>query len=317
MTRAVLLPSGADPFLIAYWMRHYKTWKDSIDELHVAVCGQVPDDVLAYIKATIEDVGGTMYHFPRRTAHGLALSFLFSQTSADYILLMEDDAFIRKPEVIEASFAAVESGATDIIASPRESYASVSVIGAARLRFGDEPQGLAFWPCFLFVSRAHLEATDKVFDGTIWPAGATILGTRLDEEAVTDTFIWASYQLREQGLNVRLEDGYRMGANIPDTAPWFHVGSLSSGHGWSWLNPNMEPDWYAEQIQQWQGLPFGEAAKRMAWWQRTWDRWDGGIPEYHAAYGDGIRQFMEDFRVDPQQVAGLRGSYNYLVTWPE
>lgn len=317
MTRAALLPAGADPFLNAYWLRHYRTWADEVDELHVAVCGKLPDEVIDYIGASVASVPhATMWYIPERMKHGQVITYLLGLTKSDHIMLIEDDAFIRKPGAIDAAFEALENGSTDLVACPRDSYASGNVIAAARKEFGDEPRGLAFWPCFLFVSREALEATDRLFDSKLWDAGDTILGTALTEPGSADTFIWASYQLREMGLRVSLRDGFRIGDPIPPDAAWFHVGSLSSGHGWGWQN-DMTPERYAQEIEQWRGLPAGETAKRMAWWQRAWDHWDGGIPEYHEQYGAGIRQFMADFGVDQHEVDALRASFDYLVTWAE
>ena len=317
MTRAALLPAGSDPFLNAYWLRNYRTWADEVDELHVAVCGPLPPEVVDYTRVCVEAVPhATMQHLPQRTKHGQALTLLLGQTSADHIVFVEDDAFVRRPGSIAATFELIERGETDVIACPRDSFASDSVLAAARRRFGDEPRGLAFWPCYLFVSREHLEATDRIFDSTLWPAGSTILGTTLNEDAAADTLIWASYQLREQGLRVSFREPYRIPEPIPSDAPWFHVGSLSSGHGWGWQN-DMTPERYAQEIRNWVGLPAGETAKRMAWWQRAFDHWDGGIPDYHAAYGAGIRRFMADFGVNQDEVDALRASFDYLITWAE
>ena len=71
MTRAALLPAGADPFLNAYWLRHYRTWADQVDELHVAVCGDIPAEVIRYTAECIKSVPhATMHYFPERTKHG-------------------------------------------------------------------------------------------------------------------------------------------------------------------------------------------------------------------------------------------------------
>jgi hypothetical protein len=317
MTRAALLPASADPFLNAYWLRNYRTWADEVDELRIVVCGALPTEVVDYTRSCVAAVPhATMTHLPQRTKHGQVLTLLLSQTEADHVLLIEDDAFVRRPGAIAEAFGILERGEVDLIGCPRDSYASEAVIAAARRAFGAEPRGLAFWPCFLFVSRSHLEATDRLFDSVLWDAGDQILGTTLTEPASADTFIWASYQLRAMGLSVSLRDGFRLGDPIPTDAPWFHVGSLSSGHGWGWQN-DMTPERYALEVQQWRGLPAGEAAKRMAWWQRAWDHWDGGIPAYHAEYGDGIRTFMADFGVGQNEVDRLRASFDYLVTWAE
>jgi hypothetical protein len=317
MTRAVLLPAGADPFLNAYWLRHYRTWAAEVDELHIAVCGALPDDVLAYTQNCVDAVpNATMHHFEERTRHGQVLTFLLEQTEADHILLMEDDAFVRAPGVIAEAFGVIERGEVDIVATPRDSFASANVIAAARKALGDEPRGLAFWPCFLFASRGCLGATDRVFDSTLWPVGSELLGTTLTEPGTADTFIWASYQLRAMGLSVSLRENHRIPEVIPDDAPWFHVGSLSSGHGWVWQT-DMTPDRYTQEVEHWKGLPSGEAAKRMAWWQRAWDRWDGGVPEYHEAYEAGFRRFMADLGIGQGEVNHLRTGFDPLVTWDE
>jgi hypothetical protein len=280
------------------------------------VCGPLPPEAVAYTQAAVEAVGGTMYHIPKRTEHGHVLTFLLDQTQADHVLLIEDDAFIRRPEVIDEAFYSIERGEVGLIGCPRNSYATENVIDAARKRFGDVREGLAFWPCFLFTSREALAATDRDFGGTRWKAGDTVLGTTLTEPAIADTFIWASYQLREQGLSAQLRDGQRLGDPIADDADWFHVGSLSSGHGYLWQG-DMPAERYAAEIEHWKGVPASEAAKRMAWWQRAWDCWDGGIPDYHAAYEAGFRQFMDDFGVSQAQVDYLRAGYDSLVTWAE
>lgn len=319
MTRAALLPAGADPFLNAYWLRHYRTWADEVDELRMAVCGPIPPEVIEYTQACVDAVPHASVTFlPERTPHGKVLTLLLEQTSADHVLFVEDDAFVRQPSAIAAAFGSIECGDTDLVGCPRDGYASESLIAAARRRFGDGLRGLAFWPTFLFVARSALEATDRVFDGTMWSAGDRFLGTTLSEPATADTLIWASYQLRDQGLRVTLREPYRIGDPVPIDAPWFHVGSLSSGHGYSWQNAKPQsPEEYAAEIAHWQRLPAGETAKRVSWWQRAWDNWDGGIPDYHEEYGAGMRQFMADFGVTQGDVDGFRVSFDYLPTWAE
>jgi len=311
MKTAALLPTTGDPLLARYWVNNYRQkWQGEVDELRVLINGPTADAAQIYHDA------GAKVTITGPMGHGQALNVLMAQTDADAVMLIEDDAFVRRPGVIGDAFAAIERGEADIIACPRDSYASESVVAAGRRRFGDEPLGLALWPCFLFTARAHLEATDRVFDSTLWDAGDAILGTTLDEPASADTFIWASYQLREMGLTIRLEEMHRVGEAIGPDAPWFHIGGLSSGHGWGWLN-DWTPERYAQEIVNWADTPSAEIAKRMAWWQRAWDHWDGAIPEYHEAYGAGMRRFMADFRVDQREVDALRASFDYLVTWAE
>jgi hypothetical protein len=319
MTRAVLLPAGADPFLIAYWLRHYRSWAAYVDELHVAICGPIPSEVRDYIEACADAVGVTTFsHFAKRTPHGQVMASLLGSTSADHVMFVEEDAFIRKPEVVRDSFAALENGDTDLIGCPRDGYASESIVNAARRRFGDGLRGLAFWPTFVFASRAHLEATDKRFEAIVWDPGDAILGTTLIERATSDTFVWGSYQLRDQGLRVTLREPYHVGEDVSSDAPWFHVGSLSSGHGYLWQSGKPMPaEQYAAEVEHWKRLPAGETAKRVAWWQRAWEHWDGGIPDYHEEYGAGLQKFMADFGVTQGDVDGYKVSYDYLPTWAQ
>lgn len=319
MTRAALLPAGADPFHLAYWLRHYRTWADSIDELHVAVCGAIPPQVIEYLQRIIGAIpNATMHYFSVRTDHGRVIEFLVEQTLADTVVLLEDDAFVRDPGIIDEAFGKIESGAADVIGSPRNGYASQSLISAATAKFGEEPDGLALWPCFLFARLADLNGTDGRFGGTNWRQGDRYLDVTLSDEAHADTFIWASHQLRDMGLSVELRDGHRLSEReISSSAPWFHVGSLSQGHGNMWQNPRLTPEWYAQERLMCTMLPGNELPRRVAWWTRFWEKWDGCLPDYHAEYGEGLRTFIRDFMVDERYAEGLRGSYNYLVTWPE
>ena len=317
--RAALLPTGADPFHIAYWLRHYKTWADSVDELHVAVCGPIPRQVIEYIGRIIGELpNATMHYLSHRTDHGKVLEFLLEQVSSDTVLFMEDDAFIRKPEVIDEAFSRIESGEVDVVGSPRNGYATQALISIATNRFGDEPEGLAFWPTFLFARTKNLLATDGRFGGTNWMPGDDFLGWRLGDFANADTFIWASYQLRAQGLKVELRDGHRLSERPMDHGvPWFHVGSLSQGHGNMWQNPLLTPEWYIHEREMCVRLPGYELPRRVAWWQRMWEKWDGCLEAYHTEYGEGLRKFIYDFMVDERTVEGLWREYAPLVTWPE
>lgn len=315
MTRAALLPAGSDPYLLAYWLRHYKAWAGSVDELHIAVCGVLAPDVLAYIEAIIDDAGGILYHLPR-TAHGVVLEYLVSKTQADYLLLCEDDAFIRKPGEVAEAFGAIESGTVDVIATPRDSFATKEVVQAAQKRFGED--ATAFWPCFLFVSRENLLKTDGDYSGTIWEAGDTVpsLNHVCLAENCADTFVSASWQLRDLGLRVELRDNHRVVGPVDWVdPPWFHVGSLSSGYGYMWMG-NMKPKVYVQQIGILQTI-LDDAYNRMSWWQRAWSCWDGSIPEHHAAYEAGFRRLMDDVGLTQEGVDATRQAFDRLVTWAE
>ena len=54
MSRAVLLPAGSDPFVLAYWLRNFATWSQYVDRLYIAICGPLEPEPLAYIKGTLK-----------------------------------------------------------------------------------------------------------------------------------------------------------------------------------------------------------------------------------------------------------------------
>ena len=57
--------------------------------------------------------------------------------------------------------------------------------------------------------------------------------------------------------------------------------------------------------------------KRMSWWQRVWERWDGALPEHHAAYGRAIADYMTGTGMNQADVDEWRRLFDQLVTWPE
>jgi hypothetical protein len=311
--RAVLLPAGSDPFVLAYWLRNFATWSKYVDRLDIAVCGALEPEPLAFIKATVKKYPKAhATYIPHRTDHGETITRLFEKSKADTILLMEDDAFIRTPEVIDEYFKFAEAGG--IVATTRGGYAASEVINVATEKFGDPN---SFWPCFVFVSRDALEATDHHFSGKVWEPNSYIFDHQMREAAGADTFVWASYQLRAQGLTEKLIDNHRLsGQWVPEDAPWFHVGSLSSGHGLMLLGEIDEVRWRFE-IDGFQRLPPGNAAQRLAWWMRVEQFAGDGIPEYRQRYREAIERVRYFVGVPEKDVEASRQFDDRWITWNE
>lgn len=319
MTRAALLPAGADPFLNAYWLRHYRTWAGEVDELRMIVCGADPE-VTAYMTDLAAELPNVALSFGPRADHGAMIGRLIDETDADHVLLIEDDAFIRRPGAVGEAFRAIEDGKTDLVACPRGS-GTPALVDAVNGRYGSQTapatneEGPFYWPCFLFARRADLLATDRRFGAGEIADIERVLGTTFGEPQATDTFGWTSIQLRDMGLRVRIEAQFR--AQLPllagwGDAPWFHVGSLSSGYGLYLMGPEQHAghfDAIRDDLYDWN--------KRMSWWQRVWDRWDGALPELHEAYGEAIREYVAATAMDLGIVAQWRSGFDGLVTWDE
>jgi hypothetical protein len=331
--RAALLPAGGDPFLLAYWLRHYRTWADEVDELRIVVCGQNDPTVQAYISARVAEVPhASVEFFAGRTDHGAVLRHLVDATSADLVVLCEDDAFVRHPGVIASRFALIERGELDIVGTARGNAGPNLLARAAQLwgepeQTGSGETGLSLYPCFLFARKADLPAN---LGASNWKTGEYIecLDYTTTQEEAADTFCEATWFLRHAGLRIRAESAYRSdaahfgpgrrmvdgGTNTGD-APWFHVGSLSSGYGCSFMvDQQNDGYWRLVEIVR----PKGELydwEKRMSWWTRVADMTQGDLPAFHDAYRASLDQFMHDVEADPAGVARWRANYDPLVTW--
>lgn len=325
--RAALLPAPGDPFMLAYWLRNYETWRDQVDELVVCVNGQTDPEVIAYDQRIIEAVGGRMIHSPYTLGHDGAMLRLLENTEAELIVMCEDDAYVRHPEAVGASFAKIESGETDIVGSPRhEDYAG------AWQEWGDYvPGDLAelrhgLWPAFLFIRRADLLATDKVFGDRAWPRGGNIQGWGYVGPAVCDyvgiaaefvhldTLFGTTFQLRSAGLrtdlvhHVRLYDPKATEDWLAEDPPWFHVTNLSTLNGvTAGGDPSVLPD-----MDEHGGL----WTRRVAWWLRTYHHSDQETPG-HAVFGVQLGDFITRTGMRPEDLAAWFARFDPWVTWDE
>lgn len=322
MTRAVLLPMGGDPFLDAYWFRHYGTWADQVDELRVIVCDQPDPEIQAYIKGQADALPNAAVRFQPRTDHGEMIRILLEETDADIVMLCEDDAFVRFPAIIGRAFSEIESGEVDVIGCPR-STGSDGILSWAKAKYGDwvtesGESGPILWPCFLFAKREDLIRTDRRFGAWGWKPEEDILGQTFPTEEALDTFGWATLQLREIGLRIRAVSNYRAQlwrlADWAGEAPWFHIGGLSVGHGLHLLGGES-----ADRAAQWEAMRGDQHdwQKRISWWQRVLEKWDGALPEYHAAYRLALGELMVGAGIDREGVAAWRSGFDSLITWAE
>ncbi len=323
--RAALLPAGADPFLVAYWLNHYeRVWSSEVDELRVQVSGLMErnDGTREYLEALPKPANVVMTFSGARVDHGQVIARLLSETSADHVMLCEDDAFVRRPGVVAEAFRRVESGETDIVASPRAT-ATPNVLYAASRAFGWQvsPSGEAgpfMWPCFLFTRRSALESVETGFSVHHWLPGDSIKGTGqiAIEEGDADTFAAASMDLMEKGYRVHWTSQYRsdeMEMGSWHDAPWFHVGSLSASTEYL-LNKRLpidRPEWIADVRTS------SDWVKRVSWFRRLLDCSDGGLPEVHAQYRAELEAMVRDASISEESINRWTRLFDPFVTWPE
>jgi len=155
-----------------------------------------------------------------------------------------------KSGIVDWCFTQIESGLFDIVGSKRGSCHD-EILEAARRIYGicyegEGDQGPNFWPNCFFASRQLLLATDRDYNSRAWTQGEIITPLN-DYEVVapvisSDTFVWASLQLRAMVPENRIcyfpqyhahPDDYKHYEQkrylFDGHAPWCHIGSLSSG----------------------------------------------------------------------------------------
>ncbi len=217
MRRAALLPTPGDPFLVAYWLRNFRVWRREVDVLRVLVNGQADCHALDLIAAEVAAAGGEFDWLPEMTDHGVLLGELIDGCDADTVLLVEDDAYVRNPQMVAACFQRIERGEVEVVGSPR-GCASAFLLERAERRWpelpatGTEDTGHALWPSFLFARRETLLATDRNFGAQSWQAGELVPGlrARAPEPVSADTFVATSYQLRDRRVPIALVPQYRL-----------------------------------------------------------------------------------------------------------
>jgi hypothetical protein len=281
--RAALLPTPGDPFMLAYWLRNFETWHQEVDELIVYVNGQRDPEAVAYDRRIIEEHGGRMLYSPDTVGHDGALLGLLLETSAEYVVLCEDDAYVRKPIMVGVSFVGIEDGKYDIVGSPRhEDYAGQTMEWGPYTPGALDELRHGLWPAFLFARRNDLLATDRIFGDRAWPRGGNIPGWGYVGPAACDyigiaaefvhldTFFGTTFQLRAAGLrthlvhHVRLYDPKATEDWLAEDPPWFHVTGLSTlPPVLDGTDPATLPDMDAHG---------GLWTRRMAWWELVTQR---------------------------------------------
>jgi hypothetical protein len=340
-SRAVLLAYPGDPFLLNYWLSFFDNgWAQYVDALYIGLNSPVEDAVLAYIYARIEQsrvkTGVTIVvEYQNHMAdHGPTINKLLDLCTQDYVMMIEDDGFIFKPEVVDWAFTELESGRYDIVGSKRGSC-SEEITHAAFKKWGisyegEGDQGPNFWPNFFFTKKEILLQTDRNFAAKAWHKGdyiAELDYTVLGDVIYGDTFVNTSIQLRGlipqhrikytpqyHGHPEDLMHAQRGKYLFDGVAPWTHVGSLSSGISgvlrdefnrpldrrtvaMAEEKTTFPPEWCQSDMEKM------EWERRVQWWLTFYNRFgevlpqleNPGIEDFYKVYGRAIEQIINQF----------------------
>lgn len=274
MSRATLLPTPGDPFLIQEWLRHWRSWEGVGGQLYVGISWPQPEDVVERIRADVEDVGGILVYDGLYYQHGGNLRRLIDLVTEEHVLFMEDDFYVRAPDRVDAYFHQVESGEVDVV-GPVRGNGTQELLDACKER---EWEGTGMWPHLVFARTEEIRSLTQTFDAPVWEPGDMIVGLwwRVPGPDIcsADTFHAAALELwGRPGMRFRDVQPYA-GEGVDS---WFHIGSLSSG-----------PDLRYAPLEEVKAQAPGWAP-RVAWWGLCADRWTGGLDERHAAYREQVQ----------------------------
>ena len=347
-SRAAILPFPGDPFLLQFWLKNfYSIWSDEIDKLYIICNTPVEQEVAEYIEKLCQNPKIDYTYIDHHIQHGDALRIGLEKATEDYVMLVEDDAYILRSGMVDECFAHIEGGLFDIVGSKRGSCDEEISKEAQRLYGisyeGEGDQGCNFWPNFFFMKRELLLSTDRDFNSRAWVQGEII--APLDGYAVaapvisSDTFVWASLQLRAMIPEDRIfyvkqyhahpsdMEHYQRGTNLFDGfCPWMHIGSLSSGPSGAIMDDQgrsiskrtrEEPHGPTVLPQSWCDVNSDfakmEWERRVQWWLMFWELRDpDAIPEYAALYKAGLDQLISQFQLNIRRIQQRQKVYRTI-----
>lgn len=275
--RAALLPTTGDPFVVAHWLRNYDLWRGEVDELVVLINSAAGD--LPQARRAVEAAGAKAVVLDVALGHGNAIKRLLDETTADLVVLCEEDAFVRHAGAVAAAFDRIEAGTVDVIGSPRgEDKDGDSFIWGEYDPTDPMEVRRTLWPAFLFCRMADLRATEQNFGDRRWMVGDIITGLGPCTAEMADivgvapdrihleTFAGTTFELRAHEKRIELVHHVRIAELaaakhwLADDPPWFHItGSTTMPHVWGSLPPEQIPDY---------GPGGGQWVRRIAWWER-------------------------------------------------
>ena len=297
-----------------------KYWYEEIDRLYINYNNHVgaPVEVVSEFLATVsKDPKVHLIYHPRGIGNGVPITEMLQVAKEENLLLLEDDFFIFTSGKVDEFFKRIESQEVDVLGSPRYAYGEVA--DAAKNKYnldysGLGDKGFGWWPTGFFCKREDLMKTDLDFASNKYAKGQYFkeLDHTFVEDCYTDTFTWASIQLRYLGVRsedipqfhfspTEVEDKKNKIMNWVDgnTPFWWHAGSLSSGWG-GYLLDSM-PDTSNENAVL-------EIESRCAWWKFCADVSDG-FSSFRIKYQEGVENLVNRGNFDRGRI---ENKYNLI-----
>ncbi|PWU04806.1 MAG: hypothetical protein C5B43_04170 [Verrucomicrobia bacterium] len=332
MSRSVFLSAGGDVFLADFVLSLWKNrWYDEIDTMYVGYNNnaQVPlETAYEFVRKWECDPKVRIIYTPHGVGNGTPIAQMLLNSKEEHLMLLEDDGFIFTPGIVDDWFNKVEQDTIDVVGSLRYSVGEVAESAKQKYNLdysGEGDKGFGWWPNFFLCSRDLLLKTDLDFGSKKYPAGKYFkeLDYTFINDDYTDTFTWASIQLRYLGtqfyggVGLRsydipqnhahpydLENMRNQGVMFAKGNPqYIHGGSLSSGWG-GYLNtvlPPVSTDMEKQDIET-----------RVAMWGICCEETQGYMG-FKFEYSHKLNYLIDDCNLDRDRINKKEQLYRNLM----
>lgn len=325
MSRAVILPTPCNPFLLTYWLDMYlKNVADEVDTLYVHANANVRQDVYDYIREMFNIPNVVFMFTDHQIEHGIAIDKILDRVKEDYVMLIEDDCYTFKPGLVNKMFVLLENNQVDVVGSKRGSCGQ-EILDASKAKydldysgFGDS--GCNFWPAYFFIKTDDLRATDRHFHAKEWRAGTYIseLDYTVKENQYGDTFVNTSIQIMAKFPQDRIKYIQQYHASPADDilsirkqglfdgkAKHTHIGSLSSFNA----RRDITPPVMNNQMEK------KEWERRIAFWLKGWEvsqPVNNAMVGYSNLYKQKLDELIETMGLSISRVRQFQNIYKKL-----
>lgn len=284
-----------------------KYWQDEVDAVHLILnnAHNIPEeDIQEFLRTWIGKDKVKLYYIDHGLDPNQAIKIGLGAITEGNIMLLEDDGFIFTQGVVDKWFNLIESGASDMVGSPR--YGTGEVADAMKSKYnldysGYGDKGYAFWPNFFLCKYSDLVKTDLNFDSFRFNKDQYYpeLGYMFKEDTDSDTFGWMSIQLRNLGLtSVEIPQNHahpfdlqyqytKEGMFVNGPPDYIHAGSLSSGWGGHLAGKYILP---ASDLEK------QDLETRVAFWQLCLDQYL--LNDFTEEYETGIVNLINNCNLD-------------------
>lgn len=324
MSRSAFLSAGGDVLLADFCLSLFKKhFYDEIDTYYIGYNNHAEVDqptVYEFLRKWEKDPKIRIIYTPHGVGNGTPITQMLLNSKEEILLLLEDDSFLFTPGVVNEWFKKIETGVYDMVGSPRYTVGEIAIGAKKKYNLdysGVGDKGFGLWPSFFVCKREDLLKTDWDFASTKYPHGKYIkeIDHTMMLDEYTDTFTFASLQLRHMGLRlfeIPQNHAHPMDLEYQRTHEvmfasgnplYIHGGSLSSGWG-GYLNKKLPP--VASDMEK------QDIETRVAWWLICCGQTDGYI-NFSLQYMQAIRDLIKNANLDSDRIMKKVNLYKGLM----